>query len=78
MPLEKGKPDCRFLSIAPDDLLPVTNWFAHTQAIQNPAAVPDFVWSSVLPAEITAEVNPCREKYLIGSSEKSRHKVGVF
>lgn len=65
MPLEKGKPDCRFLSIVPHDLLTVTNWFVRTQAIQNPAIVPDFVWSSVLPAEITAEIKPCREKYFI-------------
>lgn len=56
--LRKGKPDCIFLSIAPDDLLLVTNWFVHTQAIQNLTAVPDFISNSLLPAEIADEINP--------------------
>lgn len=63
--LRKGKPDCIFLSIAPDDLLLVTNWLVHTQAIKNLMAVPNFICSSVLPAEITGEINPYSEEYFI-------------
>lgn len=76
--LRKGKPDCIFLSIAPDDILLVTNCPVHTQAIQNLRAVPNFICSSVLPVEITGKINPCREKNFIWSSVKSRHKGWGF
>lgn len=56
--LRKGKPDCIFLSIAPDDLLLVTNWLVRAQAIQNLTAVPNFISNFLLPVEITDEVNP--------------------
>lgn len=76
--LRKEKPDCIFLSVAPDDLLLVANWLVCTQAIQSLTVVPNFICRSVLPAEITSEINPCREEYFIWRSVKSRPKGFFF